>query len=111
VLEVRDDGSVSIVSASRQGELEPGVKVGTHINLANHPAGLGPIKQGAARYRLYMVKGKVTSVEPLGRNPQTPERVGEIQRALKRNRLLSDGGTRVNLAPGKQDDALNKTVF
>ncbi len=111
VLEVRDDGSVSIVSANRQDDLEPGVKVATHINLANHTNGLGPITPGAARYRFYMQNGKVAHVEPLGRAPQTPERVGEIERALRRNRLVSDKGTIINLAPGGQDDSLKKTVL
>ena len=111
VLEVRDDGSVSIVSANRQGDLEPGVKVQTHIQLANHPNGLGPITPGAARYRLSIQNGKVTRVEPLSRSPQTPERVGEIHRALQRNRLVSDEGTMINLAPEKPVDALKTTVF
>jgi len=111
VLEVRDDGSVSIVAANRQDDLEPGVKVTSHINLANHRNGLGPIAPGAARYRFYMQNGKAIHVEPLGRAPQTPERVGEIQRALQRNRLVSDQGTIINLSPGKQDDALKKTIF
>jgi len=111
VLEVRADGSVSIVSANRQDDLEPGVKVATHINLANHLNGLGPITPGAGRYRFYMQNGKAIHVEPLGRAPQTPERVGEIERALKRNRLVSDQGTIINLAPGGQDDTLKKTVF
>jgi hypothetical protein len=111
VLEVRADGSVSIVSANRQDDIEPGVKVATHINLANHPNGLGPITLGAARYRFYLKNGKVIHVEPLGRAPQTPERVGEIERALKRNRLVSDQGTIINLAPEGQDDTLKKTVF
>jgi hypothetical protein len=111
VLEVRDDGSVSIVSASRQDDLEPGVKVATHINLANHRNGLGPITPGAARYRFYMQNGKVIHVEPLSRASQTPERVGEIERALQRNRLVSDRGTFINLAPAGQDDTLKKTVL
>ena len=90
--------------------LEPGVKVTSHIRLANHPNGLGP-SSGAPRYRFYMQNGKVTNVEPLDRTPQTAERVGEIQRALQRNRLLSDKGTIINLAPGGQDDTLKKIVF
>jgi hypothetical protein len=110
VLEVKDDGSVTIVSANRQDDLEPGVKVTSHIRLANHPNGLGP-SSGAPRYRFYMQNGKVTNVEPLDRTPQTAERVGEIQRALQRNRLLSDKGTIINLAPGGQDDTLKKIVF
>jgi hypothetical protein len=110
VMEVRDDGSISIVTANRQDNLEPGVKVETHIRLANHTKGLGP-SSGAARYRFYMQGGKVTNVQPLDRSPQTATRVGEIQRALQRNRLLSDNGTHINLDPNRQDDTLKKFVF
>lgn len=110
VLEVRDDGSVSIISANRTSELEPGVVVGTHINLANHAKGLGPITQGAARYRFYMSNGKVDNVQPLSRTTQSPERVGEIERALRRNRLMSDSLTIIDLSEGKNDASLKKTI-
>ncbi|WP_347264988.1 DUF4157 domain-containing protein [Nitrobacter sp.] len=111
VLEVRDDGSVSIVSANRKDELAPGVMVGTHINLANHANGLGPATEGAARYRFYMSNGKVDNVQPLSRSPQSPERVGEIERALRRNRLLSDRLTIIDLSEGKNDASLKKTIM
>jgi hypothetical protein len=88
VIEIRADGSVSIVAANRE-DVRALTGSNTHIALANAPEGLGSITEGARRYRCYLQNNIVTSVEPLGKAAQTPELVGVIGRALQRNGLAS----------------------
>jgi hypothetical protein len=110
VLEIRADGSVSIVVANRE-DVRALTGSNTHIALANAPEGLGPITEGARRYRFYVANKVVTHLEPLGKATQTPELVGVIGRALQRNSLASPKGTSINLSPGQPDETLKGTIF
>jgi hypothetical protein len=110
VIEIRADGSVSMVVANRE-DVRALTGSNTHIALANAPEGLGSITEGARRYRCYLQNKVVTSVEPLGKAAQTPELVGVIGRALQRNGLASSKGTSINLSPGQPDETLKGIVF
>ena len=71
VIEVGADGSVSIVTANRE-DVRAKTGANTHIALANDADGLGPITEGARRYRAYLANGTAYRVEPLGRSAQAP---------------------------------------
>ena len=110
VMEIRADGSVSIVVANRE-DVRALTGANTHIALANAPEGLGTITEGTRRYRLYLHNKVVTSLEPLGKAAQTPELVGVIGRALQRNGLASPNGTSINLSPSQPDETLKGIIF
>jgi hypothetical protein len=112
VLEVRADGSVSIVVAHRK-DIAEALKAPRydHASLASAADGLGPITAGAMRYRLYLGKnGVVESVEPLhSGTAQTSELVGAIEGALRSKGLVSPGGTKIDLSLGKRQ-SLKTTI-
>jgi hypothetical protein len=118
VIEVGADGSVNIVTANREdmkdrkiARGDPKAQKGTHIELANDPDGLGPITEGARRYRAYLAGGTVYSVEPLSRAAQDRGVIGAIGRALRRHKLVAPNGTRINLSPDKPDETLKDTIL
>ena len=110
VIEVGADGAVSIVTANRE-DVKAKTGANTHIALANDADGLGPITEGARRYRAYLANGTAYRVEPLGRSAQDPAVVGAIGRALQRHRLVAPNGTDIDLSPGKPDEKLKGKIF
>jgi hypothetical protein len=109
VLEIRDDGSMYVVTANRADVMK---KAGapSHMALARHPDGLGPPIAGARRYRLYLGGGKATNVEPLDHASQSADLVRAVGQALKDTGLVSPSGTKVDLSLGSRDPRLKDTI-